>query len=433
MSSSQTRVFIFNNNPHCEGRGVDAARLVTYFKLNNCRMLARPDQADFIIIFTCAFSNPIEGYYLDLINRFHLHRYKGEMIVTGCLPAIAPAKLSRIFKGRTITTCDLETIDTVFPWFDMRIRDVPDANTCHYSKFVLPDPWPVKAEKVLEFTRKSIHEFEWSARFLKKGTQYLKTRLINQAGRFTQTALPVIPEKQKRHGIRIGSGCLGNCSYCGIRKAIGPLQSKPLNACLTEYRRLLTEGHREFVIGSEDTGAYGRDIGSSLPQLLDALEQADSGMAVRWYLTSLKPIWLLEFQSQILKLVRRGKLSHLECPIQSGSTRILDRMNRPVDLRETEKILTAIRKAAPDIALITHIIVGFPSETDHDFEKTMALLKRHSFQSIVLNPYDDKPQSMASRMEHKVPADVIAARYEIVRAHMAANDIAPIRPGITRD
>ena len=58
MSSSQTRVFIFNNIPHCEGRGVDAARLVNYFKLNNCRMLARPDHADYIIIFTCAFSIP---------------------------------------------------------------------------------------------------------------------------------------------------------------------------------------------------------------------------------------------------------------------------------------------------------------------------------------------------------------------------------------
>ena len=355
------------------------------------------------------------------------------MIVTGCLPAIAPAKLSRVFKGRTITTCDLETIDTLFPWFDRRLHDVPDANTCHYSKFALPDPWPVRAEKVLAFTRKSIREFEWSPRFFKKGSHYLKTRLINQDGRFTQPALPVIPVKQKRHGIRIGSGCLGTCSYCGIRKAIGPLQSKPLNACLTEYRRLLRDGHRDFVIGSEDTGAYGRDIGSSLPQLLDAFGHVDSGITVRWYLTSLKPIWLLEFQSEILKLAGRGKLSHLECPIQSGSARILDLMNRPVDLFATEKILTAIRKAAPDIALVTHIIVGFPSETDHDFEKTMALLKRHSFQSIVLNPYDDKPQSVASRMDHKVPADIIAARYEIVRAHMADNAIAPIRPGITRD
>jgi len=433
MSSSQTRIFIFNNNPHCEGRGVDAAHLVNYFKRNNCRLLDRPDQADFIVIFTCAFSNPIEDYYLDLIQRFRLHRYKGEIIVTGCLPAIAPAKLSRVFRGRTITTCDLPAIDQIFPWFEIPFRKVPDANTCHYSKFVLPDPWPVKADKFLNLTRKSIREFEWSPRYLKRGSDYLKTHLVNQFARFTQTTQPITPVAQKRHGIRIGSGCLGKCSYCGIRKAIGPLKSKPLEACLAEYRRLLAAGHRDFVIGSEDTGAYGHDIGSSLPQLLEAMGREDKGTKTRWYLTSLKPVWLLEFKSRILALARGGKLSHLECPLQSGSERILKRMNRPVDMNETEKVLTAIRKAAPGIVLITHIIVGFPSETDHDFTQTMNLLEHHAFQSIILNAYDDKPQSAAARMKDKVAADVIAARYAVVRAHMAANHIAPIRPGITRD
>lgn len=433
MTPPGTRIFIFNNNPHCEGRGVDAARLLNYFTANRCRLLDKPDQADFIILFTCAFSNPIEDYYLDLINRFRLHRYKGDLIVTGCLPAIAPAKLSRVFKGRTITTCNLPAIDQIFSWFDIPFVNVPDANTSHYSKFVLPDPWPVKADKFLNLTRKSIREFEWSPRFLKKGANYLKTRLVNQIGHYTRAEPPVIPVEQKRHGIRIGSGCLGSCSYCGIRKAIGPLQSKPPKACLAEYRRLLAAGHRDFVIGSEDTGAYGHDIKSSLPQLLDALCREDKGTVTRWYLTSLKPVWLIKFQSQILTLAKGGKLSHLECPLQFGSARILKLMKRPVDLDETENVLTAIRKAAPDIVLVTHIIVGFPSETDQDFNLTMGLLKRHAFQSIVLNPYDDKPQSAASRMTDKVAADVIANRYEIVRAHIAANGIAPIRPGITHD
>jgi len=433
MTPPDTRIFIFNNNPHCEGRGVDAARLVTYFTMNRCRILDKPDQADFIIIFTCAFTNSLEDYYLDLIDRFRLNRYKGEIIVTGCLPAIAPAKLSRVFNGRTITTCDLPAIDQIFTWFTVRYQAVPDANTCHYSKFVLPDPMSVKVDRILKLTRKSIREFEWSSRFLRKSADYLKTRLVNQYGRFTHGLSPTVPATPKRHGIRISSGCLGNCSYCGIRNAIGPLKSKPVAACLAEYRRLLEAGHREFVIGSEDTGAYGQDIQSSLPDLLDAMGRVDSAYAVRWHLTSLKPVWLIKFQTQILALARSGKLSHLECPLQSGSMRILKRMNRPVDLAATEKILTAVHKAAPDIALITHVIVGFPSETEQDFLNTLDLLKRHSFQSIVLNPYDDKPQSAAARMKDKVAADVIAARYEIVRAHMAANHIAPIRPGITRD
>jgi len=433
MASPATQVFIFNNNPHCEGRGVDAARLVNYFRVNRCRVLDKPDEADFIVIFTCAFSNSLEEYYLDLINRFRLLRYRGEIIVTGCLPAIAPAKLSRVFKGRTITTCDLPTIDQLFPWFDIGYQDVPDANTTRYSSFALPDPVRVKIENFLELSRKSIQSFELSPRFIKKCANYLKTSLANQYSRYTQKPAAQVPHLEKRHGIRISNGCLGNCAYCGIRKAIGPLQSKPLEACRAEYRHLLEAGHRDFVIGSEDTGAYGRDIQSSLPHLLDALGREDEGKVARWYLTSLKPVWLLKFQSQILALARIGKLSHLECPLQSGSERILERMNRPVDLQETEKVLTAIRKAAPDIVLVTHIIVGFPSETDHDFAQTMRLLERHAFQSIVLNPYDDKPQSAASRMADKVPADVIAARYEIVRAHMVAHDITPIRPGITRD
>ncbi len=233
------------------------------------------------------------------------------------------------------------------------------------------------------------------------------------------------------HGIRISTGCLGNCTYCGTRKAIGKLKSKPPDVCLAEYKRLLEKGHRRVVIGSEDSGAYGRDIDTTLPDLLESLRRIDHGYKTRWYLTSLKPAWLLKFRSQILKLAADGKISHLECPIQSGSERILKRMNRPSDLKALSEVFTAITRVAPDTRLMTHIIVGFPSETNQDFLETMNMVKRHPFHTITLNPYDDKPQSAASKMEEKVTTDIITARYKVVQRCILRNNIAAFRSRIT--
>ncbi len=235
--------------------------MANYFETNRCKILDSPGAADYIVIFTCAFSNALEDYYLDLIDRFQLHHYRGEIIITGCLPAIAPVKLSRIFNGKVFTTCDLEHIDAAFPWFETRFSDVPDANTCYYSRYVLPDPAAVKVSKATAFARKALAQFEFSSSFFQKGFNTVKTEITNRYRRARSAAVAPVQENQMLHGIRIGTGCLGNCTYCGIRKAIGKLKSKPPDVCLAEYRQLLEKGHHRVVIGSEDTGAYGRDIG----------------------------------------------------------------------------------------------------------------------------------------------------------------------------
>ena len=431
MNAHNLNVFICSNNAHCEGRGVDAARLLNYFTANGCRILDKPDQADFIIIFTCAFSNAFEDYYLDLIRRFQLHTYKGEIIVTGCLPAIAPEKLARLFQGKAFATCELHTIDNVFPWFETGYAQVPDANACYYSSYVLPDPVAVKVAKATAFARKALGKFEFSSSFFQKGFNTVKTEITNRYRRSRSTAVLPAQGNHMLHGIRISTGCLGSCTYCGIRKAIGKLKSKPPDVCLAEYKRLLEKGHHRVVIGSEDSGAYGRDIDTTLPDLLENLRRIDHGYNTRWFLTSFKPIWLLKFKSQILNLAAMGKISHLECPVQSGSERILRLMKRPSSLKALSEVFTAITQASPDIKLMTHIIVGFPTETDQDFQETMSLLRQHRFHTITLNPYDNKPQSTASKMGGQVTADTIAARYEFVQRYMLRNNISAFRSRIT--
>ncbi len=433
MKTGSTGIFIANNNPHCEGRGVDAARLLNYFAVNHCKILDRPDGADFIIIFTCGFSNAFEDYYLDLINRFTQRGFKGEIIVTGCLPAIAPAQLSRVFSGKFFTTCDLQDIDTIFPRFETRYADTPDANSCHFSDYTLPESIPQKAQKLLDFTRKTARRFEWSGRFFRKGLNFLKTETTNHYQRHRSQRAGSQPAEPPLPGIRISNGCRGNCSYCGIRKAVGRLISKSPETCLSEYRRLLEKGHRHFVIGSEDTGAYGLDIGTTLPKLLTGFCDSEHDDEARWYLTSLKPAWLLKYKEPLIELARAGRISHLECPVQSASERILDQMHRPVDMRAFTEALTSIRQACPDIELITHVIVGFPSETGADFRETMALLETNLFQAVLLNPYDEKPRTAAVRIEPKVSADTIARRCEIVRDYMQKAGISPFRPRLYVD
>lgn len=100
-------------------------------------------------------------------------------------------------------------------------------------------------------------------------------------------------------------------------------------------------------------------------------------------------------------------------------------------MKALSEVFTAITRVSPGTRLMTHIIVGFPSETDADFRETMDMVMRHPFHTISLNPYDDKPQSAASEMEAKVAPDTIAARYQIVRQYMQREGISAFRSQIS--
>jgi len=308
--------------------------------------------------------------------------------VGGCLPVTASARLKEVFKGRFFSTKDLSNIDELFSDFKIRFSNVADVNQAQLTLCEQPD--------LLLPNNESIR-------------RKLEYKLCGLLYRIKKTFT------MRRHAyLRISSGCLGNCSYCAIRKAVGTLRSKSLQDCLAEYKNLLYSGYRDITLFGDDTGAYGSDINSSFTELLDKMSEADKGLKVKLFILNINPHWAIKFKEALIKLIIEGKIASLICPIQSGSERILKLMNRYSNIKEIEEALIEFKQANPKLSLESHIIVGFPTETEEDFNKSLDVIRRVNFDSLAPFVYGEREGTPSSRMEGRLNEETIKRRTRVI-------------------
>jgi len=386
------QVFVTTNG--CPRRALDAQRIIKYFRLNDYSITKNPKKADYIIFVTCSFFKDKEEECFRYINEFK--KYKGELIIAGCLPLISPVKLKQNFKGKSIPTKDLQDIDQFFKKFKTKFLDISDSN--FPTDIITPSSFYAKFEGMKQKSK----------RFFK---------LLGNPLLFFRRVLFLFKKMsvKKTAHLRISNGCIGNCAYCGIRNAIGKLQSKPLNKCLEEYKQLLEKGYRNFIILADNVGAYGLDINSSFSELLKNLSDIDKNLKVRWTIQELHPMWLLKYQSEISNFVKEKKIESILCPIQSGSERVLKLMNRPCDTKKLLKCFLKLKKLNSNLILDTHILVGFPSETHNDFLMTLNMAKKIGFDNVCIYPYYDSYKTLSYFMDNKLEEKTIKERIKIAR------------------
>lgn len=165
--------------------------------------------------------------------------------------------------------------------------------------------------------------------------------------------------------IDIARGCLNNCSYCVIRKAKGPLQSRPLDLILNEFCRGIARGYKEFVLIGDECGAYGLDRKSSFSELLRAISRLKGDFKLLF--TNVEPGKMTAAFPSLKKVFPRLRISRLNLPVQSGNSRILRLMNRNYSLSSVKKMIKEIRRISPHSEIHTHFIYCFPSETRREF------------------------------------------------------------------
>jgi tRNA A37 methylthiotransferase MiaB len=136
----------------------------------------------------------------------------------------------------------------------------------------------------------------------------------------------------------------------------------------------------------------------------------DNGLSVKWNLNNLHPRWAIKYKDGLSKYISEGKIALIGCPIQSGSDRILRLMNRHHGIEEIANVLKEFKKIHPTLNLYTHFIVGFPSETEQEFMATINAVKDIGFDSALIFPYSDGCDSISSRMNEKIPEDIINER-----------------------
>ena len=240
--------------------------------------------------------------------------------------------------------------------------------------------------------------------FIKEKTKKELAENIIYEANFEDFGTVTYTEKT-RAVIKVQDGCDRFCSYCIIPFARGKIRSRKPENVIDEIKEIAKNGIKEVVITGIHVASYGRDFESDY-RLIDLLEEINKIDGIeRIRLGSIEPLLITEeFMNRFIKLEK--VCHHFHLSLQSGSTDTLKRMNRRYTAEEFEEIVNRIRKYYQDAILTTDIIVGFPDESEKEFEDTYEYLKRINFYKMHVFKYSPRKGTKAAEMKNQIPGDI---------------------------
>ncbi|XP_030905533.2 threonylcarbamoyladenosine tRNA methylthiotransferase isoform X1 [Melopsittacus undulatus] len=313
-------------------------------------------EADLWLLNSCTVKNPAEDHFRNSIKK--AQQEKKKVVVAGCVPQAQPRQ--DYLKGLSII--GVQQIDRVV--------------------------------EVVEETIKG-HSVRLLGQKKDNGKRLGGARLD----------LPKIRKNPLIEIISINTGCLNACTYCKTKHARGDLASYPVEELVNRAKQSFQEGVCEIWLTSEDTGAYGRDIGTDLPTLLWKLvETIPEGAMLRLGMTN--PPYILEHLEEMAKILNHPRVyAFLHIPVQSASDSVLMDMKREYCVADFKQVVDFLKAKVPGITIATDIICGFPGETEEDFQETVKLVEQYRFPSLFINQFYPRPGTPAAKM-HQVPAAV---------------------------
>ena len=219
--------------------------------------------------------------------------------------------------------------------------------------------------------------------------------------------------EKTRAVIKVQDGCDRFCSYCIIPFARGKVRSRKPENIINEITQISKNGIKEVVITGIHIASYGKDFEKEY-KLIDLLEDINKINGIeRIRLGSIEP--LLITQEFINRLVKLDKICHhFHLSLQSGCTETLKRMNRRYTIEEFEEITKRLRKAYEDVILTTDIIVGFPGESEKEFEETYKFLEKIKFYKMHIFKYSPRKGTKAAEMKNQIPGDIKEKRSKML-------------------
>lgn len=223
--------------------------------------------------------------------------------------------------------------------------------------------------------------------------------------------LPIERKYKFKSGVNIMFGCNNFCSYCIVPYVRGRERSRDPEDIVAEIKCLVADGVVEVMLLGQNVNSYGKNLENpiSFTELLKKVEAIDGLERIRFMTSHPKDLSdeLIEYMGVSKKLCKQMHL-----PLQSGSDRLLKIMNRHYTKEDYLLLVDKIRKAVPDIAITTDIIVGFPGETDEDFEQTLDVVEKVEYDSAFTFIYSKRTGTPAASMEEQVPEEVVKERFD---------------------
>ena len=347
----------------CSKNLIDTEMAIGLFKRNNFEIVNDVEKAEIIIVNTCGFIESAKQEAINTILEMAEYKEKGTckyLVVMGCLVQRYKKELQK-----------------ALPEVDLFI-EIND-----YGSY-----W----DKILEL----LDEEE-------------KPDTINNLCYMDR----VISTGNKTAYLKIAEGCSNRCTYCAIPYIRGPYVSRPMEEVLEEAKKLATAGIKELIVIAQDTTRYGEDLygESKLSDLLNELCKIDGFEWIRFLYAYPESI-----TDELIQTVKNNPkiCNYFDIPIQHISDSVLRRMNRRTTGKQIEELINKIKKQIPDVILRTSLIVGFPGETEEDFNKLYEFVKKGYFDKLGVFTYSKEDGTPAARLKEQIHPATKKKRYNLI-------------------
>lgn len=395
----------------CRANQADTAAIEQDLVQHGFQAAHQPSSADVVVLNSCTVTASADSELRQTIRRIHRENPATRILVTGCyaqrrpadlasLPGVEwvvgnshKAEISRLLEERTP-----HSQQSFMPVGSLFSRDVSsiDSDLRRLGSIVPSDG--LRADHV----KPTILVGNISAQ-----------RELVAAAHFGG---PI--EDRTRPNLKIQDGCNNRCSFCIIPSVRGLSRSLPVAAVLNQIQALAAAGYCEVVLSGVNLGQYGRDLPGK-PRFVRLVQSIlDETPVERLRLSSVEPMdftdCLLDLMASTHRIAR-----HVHAPLQSGSDRILRRMHRKYRAAQYRERILAAHQRMTEAAFGADVIVGFPGETDEDFEATRRLIEELPFTYLHVFPYSRRPDTPADRMGDQVHGSVVRERGRILREQAA--------------
>ena len=365
----------------CQMNEHDSEKIHRILGDHDYKLTENIDNADLVLLNTCSIREKAEHKVYSSLGRLRRLKDKNPKLIIGVGGCVAQQEGERLLRR--------------VPYLDM----VFGTHNIH---------------KLPEF----IHDVE------RTGKRILETSLYDSVPSLGVCSNP--REKEIKSYVTIMQGCDNYCSYCIVPYVRGREISRPSGEILEEVRILSEKGVKEITLLGQNVNSYGRGIAGDMtfPQLLHSINKIDGIERIRFTTSHPKDLSpeLISCFGQLDKLCE-----HIHLPVQSGSNLVLKAMNRRYTAEEYIAKVERLRKACPKISITSDIIVGFPGETEKDFEDTLELIGVVKFNSLFSFKYSDRVETKASTLPEKVGDEVKGKRLSVLQTYQKLFTLAKNR------
>ncbi|MCK4364543.1 MAG: radical SAM protein [Thermoplasmatales archaeon] len=386
----------------CKPNIIKSSMLNRYLAENNHNAVDDFTNADFIIINSCGSTNNTQQRYMNIYKKYNsLKKKNAKIIMFGCLVHINKELIESI-DVIDIGFNEIYKLDDIFynitkfgdirPYCDEETKDELIKKKKNFLKrtgltnpikdFIIQKHSLILSIIFSKFSRKVKKKYDW---------------LISNAS------------EKGRIFIEISTGCTGNCSFCVIKRAKGKIKSRNLNDIIQDTDKIY-DSKKNIWLVADDCSSYGMDRQSNLIELIYRMNKKFSNLSID--LDYLNPFWLQKHKNDYLDLFRNITIDTAVIPIQSGSNKIIKKMNRNYDVNKVVQTVDLIKHNSPDTLLFAQLIIGYPGETILDFFKTIKIAGH--FDYPLYYPYSDMKGTAAYFLPKKKTGIEIMIRFLFV-------------------